>query len=125
MLTRDFEKDPARIAGLERIVSRWAAAREKLGVPIVMFFMPAGGQLRRPAYLGNFRELRRISRAAGFPFLDIVGPFENHPDPGKLYLLPRDGHLSPAGHALVGDALAKLILKEGFLKKDLLKKKGP
>lgn len=30
--------------------------------------------------------------------------------------------LSPAGHALVGEALAKLILKEGFLKKGLSKK---
>ena len=68
----------------------------KLGVPIVMFFMPAGGQLRQTAYLGNFRELRRNSRAAGFLILDIVGPFENHPDPGKLYLLPRVGHMSPS-----------------------------
>jgi lysophospholipase L1-like esterase len=125
VLPRDFEKDPARIAGLEKIVSRWAAAGKKLGVPIVMFFMPAGGQLRQPAYLGNFRQLRRISRAAGFPFLDIVTMFENHPDPRKLYLLPRDGHMSPSGHALVGEALAKLILKEGLFKKGLSKKKRP
>ncbi len=116
-LRRDFDKDPELVAGVEKVVSEWAEIREKLGVPIIFSFIPAGGSLNAPAYQGDSRALRKASLASGFPFLDVIPLFEKEPDPRKLYLLPRDGHVSAAGHAVIGEALAQMVLKGGWLKK--------
>ncbi|MFP6870136.1 MAG: GDSL-type esterase/lipase family protein [Nitrospinota bacterium] len=116
-LHRDFDKYPAKVAGLEKLLSAWRRVRDKTGVPIILFFMPPGGAIQSPPHQGEFRALRRAAAAQGFPFLDVVKLFENHPAPRKLYLHPRDGHMSAKGHALVGDALARMMLKGGWLKK--------
>ena len=116
-LRRDFDNNKEDVAGLEGIVAEWRRAREKIGVPIVMTYVPAGGSLGSPRHQGEFRAFRRITRARGFPFLDVVGLFEKHPAPRSLYLHPRDGHMSAEGHRVMGEALAKLILKGGWLKK--------
>ncbi|MFQ6110796.1 MAG: SGNH/GDSL hydrolase family protein, partial [Nitrospinota bacterium] len=116
-LRRGFDKNPELVAGVEKVVSQWVAVRKKLGIPIIFSFIPAGGALNAPDYQGDRRVLRRASLASGFPFLDVVPLFEKQPNPRKLYLHPRDGHVSAAGHALIGEALAQMVLKGGWLKK--------
>ncbi len=116
-LPRDFEKDPKLVEGLERVVSEWVKAREELKIPFIFSYIPPGGALNAPAYQGHSRELKRVSREKNFPFLDVGSLFEKHPDPRKLYLHPRDQHMSAAGHALMGGALAELVLRGGWLKK--------
>ncbi|MEE9241107.1 MAG: SGNH/GDSL hydrolase family protein [bacterium] len=116
-LPRNFEKNPKLLEGLERVVSGWVKAREELGIPMIFSYIPAGGSLNAPAYQGQSHALKRVSRAKGFPFLDVVSLFEKYPDPRRLYLHPRDGHMSAAGHAVVGEALSELVLKGGWLRK--------
>ena len=116
-LPRSFEKSPKLLEGLERVVSGWVKAREELGIPMIFSYIPAGGSLNAPAYQGQSHVLKRLSRAKGFPFLDVVSLFEKYPDPRGLYLHPRDGHMSAAGHAVVGEALSEPIRKGGWLRK--------
>ncbi len=117
VLRVNFDNNKGDVADLGEIVAGWSRAREKIGVPIVMTYIPAGGSLGSPRHQGEFRAFRRVTREQEFPFLDVVGLFENHPAPRSLYLHPRDGHMSAEGHNAVGEALAKLILKGGWLKK--------
>ena len=70
-----------------------------------------------PRYQGNSKALHRLSNAQGIPFLNLFPLFDGHPDPRKLYLHPRDGHMSAAGHALMGEALSELILKGKWFEK--------
>lgn len=113
----NFDKNPRNVVGLEKLLGAWRRIRDRTGIPIILFFMPAGGAIQSPPHQGEFRALRRGAAAQGFPFLDVVQLFENHSTPKKLYLHPRDQHMSAIGHALVGDALARMILRGGWLKK--------
>ena len=113
---RDFEQIGSLREGLDRMIGEWEKAREAHRLPIVFTFIPAGGALGHPELQGDARALRRASLARGVPYVDAVSRLERQPDPRRLYLHPRDGHMSAAGHAVVGEAIAERILKEGWLK---------
>ncbi|MEE9276017.1 MAG: SGNH/GDSL hydrolase family protein [bacterium] len=115
-LKRDFDKKPERVAGLARMIGRWEKVRDRLGIPVIFAYIPPGGSLGAPALQGEARAMRRLSRAARFPYLDVLSLFERVPDPRTLYLHPRDWHMSAAGHALVADALTRMALEGGWLK---------
>jgi lysophospholipase L1-like esterase len=116
-LPRNFDQNPKLIEGIERVLSEWVETRRNIKIPMIFSYIPAGGALNAPEYQGEFRELKRVSREKKFPFLDVVSLFEKHPQPRKLYLHPKDGHMSEAGHAVMGEALSKKILEAGWLKK--------
>jgi hypothetical protein len=112
----DFERNPANVEGLEKMLREWAGVLGERRLPAVFTFLPAGGALGFPGLQGHARALRRGSAAHGFPYADAVSALERQPDTRRLYLHPRDGHMSPLGHAVVGEALADLILKGKWLK---------
>jgi lysophospholipase L1-like esterase len=114
-LPRNFDQDPANIAGLEKLFVQWVDARTRTGIPMLILFIPAGGSIHAPDYQGEVRLLRQVTKAKGFPFLDALSLFERHPAPRTLYLHPQDGHMSAAGHAVVGEALTKMVLEGGWL----------
>ncbi|MBT3820775.1 MAG: hypothetical protein HOG04_05200, partial [Nitrospinaceae bacterium] len=116
-LSRDFDKKAGRVADLKEMVSEWKKTREKTKLPIVMYYMPAGGALGSPPHQGEFRALRQLSLEAGLPFYDVMKLFESHPTPRKLYQHPKDGHIGDLGHAVLADAFAKMIIERGYLKK--------
>ena len=112
---RGFEKNPATLEGLDRMLREWKKVRDDRKVPIVFAFIPAGGALDFPELQGHALALQRASREHEFPYVDAVAALERQPDRRRLYLHPRDGHLDAAGHAAVGEALAGMILKGGWL----------
>ena len=116
-LPRDFDKKAGRVADLKEMIAEWKKTREETGVPIVIYYMPAGGALNSPPHQGEYRALRRLSAEAGLPFYDVVKLFENDPAPRKLYQHPKDGHIGARGHAVLADALARMIIESGYLKK--------
>lgn len=111
-----FERKPANVEGLEKMLREWGKVRGGRGLPVIFTFIPAGGALGFPELQGHARALQRGSATHGFPYVDVVSALERQPDPRGLYLHPRDGHMSASGHAVIGEALADLILKGKWLK---------
>ncbi len=116
-LPRDFDKKAGRVADLKEMIAEWKETREKIGVPIVIYYMPAGGALNSLPHQGEYRALRQLSLEAGLPFYDVVKLFESDPAPRKLYQHPKDGHIGAKGHTVLADALARMIVDGGYLKK--------
>ncbi len=114
---RNFDKDQSKVEGLKKLLADWEKARDRLGIPFLFLHTPLGGALHAPDFQGESRALRRLSRSRGFLYLDVVPLLERHPAPRTLYLHPRDGHMSAAGHAIIGEALAKMVLEREWLGK--------
>jgi hypothetical protein len=113
----DFDGDERLAATLEKILNDWDKARKSLDVPVVFTYIPIGGALHFPEFQGDARALARLSSEKRFPYFNLIPHLERHPAPRILYLHPRDGHMSAAGHMIFGEAFAKWFLESGRLKK--------
>ena len=54
------------------------------------------------------RELEAACQGSGIEFASCSAPFLRHENPQRLYS-PRDDHWNDAGHAIVGEELAKAV----------------
>lgn len=92
---------------------RSGAARRGAGLLVVV--IPDAGQVGFPELQSPTRRLLTICKNEGIACLDTTPRFEAAPEPLNLYLYPLDPHLSPAGHALVAQAVAERIADGGLL----------
>jgi len=72
-------------------------------IPSVNFFRIPKGSVKYISFL------RERSQKHGIDFIDLSRDFWEERTVERFYLYPWDGHLSPAGHALVARQLAPLI----------------
>jgi lysophospholipase L1-like esterase len=113
---------PARprrqLAVTERLLQQLAEACRAIGAPLVVVSIPqqfqalhrarhaSGGDVDVALYDRHFSAL---ARREGFAWLSTLGPLVASPTPvGDLYFR-LDGHLTPAGHAIVGAAVAEVL----------------
>jgi lysophospholipase L1-like esterase len=71
----------------------------------------AGGTLVRDAATERFR---RALAPLGLPTLDLLPVLRGEPDPAGLFF-QENVHLTPRGHRVVGDALARWLEHEGLI----------
>jgi hypothetical protein len=63
--------------------------------------------------LKGIRVLEQRLGARGIPYVDVVGPLREHPDPESLYY-ERDGHTTPAGNRVIADTLERFLQRDYF-----------
>jgi lysophospholipase L1-like esterase len=98
----------------------------KLGVPLVVVSIPQQFQVLYRASQGKAapevdvdlydRHFAELGSSAGFTWIPTLESLARAKDPGRLFYR-LDGHLSPAGHAIVGEVLAQALapyLQRGF-----------
>ncbi|MEZ4771423.1 MAG: GDSL-type esterase/lipase family protein [Caldilineales bacterium] len=57
----------------------------------------------------------QIFEQAGVPFLDLLPTFRAHAEQGDQLHLRQDGHWTPAGERLAGEATAEFLVEQGML----------
>ena len=114
---RNFDRDPALVRAFSEKLGEWKKERDRLGVPVILSYIPFGGALHHPGYQGEARLLKRLSREMGLPYLDVLSMFEKEKDPRTLYFHPVDNHATKKAHRLIGEALARIALERSLLKK--------
>jgi hypothetical protein len=99
-----------RVVAVHRTLARMNALCAARGVrllvahvpPINLFWHARGSR----AYVAG---LERFCREHGLQFLDLSERFWREQDSDSLYLYPWDNHMSPRGHAVVAEELARLV----------------
>lgn len=128
------EQPPAEIdeafAAARDVVAQMDAEIRARGARTAIVLVPARFQLD-PAELGRVQEMvaadgytitadgasRRFRQALaplGIPMLDLLPIFLAAPDPGAIFF-ESTVHLTPAGHRLTADAIARFLESEGLL----------
>ena len=93
---------------------------ESSGARLLVIYIPMEGQLAKKEYSQHVKAymnapivndvnqwLESFTRAQNVPFLDFLPIFEKHKE--EAIYLNHDGHLTPHGHALVAEALEKVL----------------
>lgn len=114
------------------LTSELRAESEALGAPLAAVIVTAPEQVypdrwqRRlednpamAAYSWDLEQPNRLAaelfQAAGVPYLDLLPTFRAHAEAGELLHLRRDGHWTPAGERLAGEAVADFLTSEDLL----------
>lgn len=111
-----------RLADLDLMAGEMAERIHREGLPFVILFTPqriqaslANPALRPPGVdptaIGN--AIAAIAARHGIAFIDTYEAFRRTPDSDKLFY-PVDGHMTPAGHALVAQALVQGLLSSAL-----------
>jgi len=97
---------PQRLDDHRMVLRALRAAAGAAGVPLTVVIMPERGQVqRRLSDLPN-NQLRSLLNDIGVPIVDLLPILRDHADRGEQMFNPVvEGHLSPAGHAVVAAAL--------------------
>ena len=98
---------------MEREYSRMAQLADSIGARLVLVHIPQRGPWGPESdYLPA--RLSQWAGAHGAQFLDVLPVMRRAPNPGQLYY-PADGHCTPAGYAVVADALFEYLMRERLL----------
>ena len=120
------ERPQRQLEVTDALFRQLVAECRKLGVPLVVVSIPQQFQVLYRASQGEApseidvdlydRHFAELGSSAGFTWVPTLEPLARAKDPGRLFYR-LDGHLSPEGHAIVGEVLAKALapyLQRGF-----------
>jgi lysophospholipase L1-like esterase len=98
---------PREWAEIEAEYARMAGLAAGIGARFAVVYIPERGPWGE-AQDDQIRRLRAWSAAHGAQFIDALPAFRAHPHPDSLHYA-KDGHCTPAGYALVADAVARAL----------------
>jgi hypothetical protein len=108
--SRAHQADSARQeATMSFLMEQLAETVGSMGAKLLVVYIPDASSANRPPPAVLLRSVAKLN----FLFLDMTEAFARG-DPSTYYI-PRDGHPSVAGHALIAEEIIKLVRREKIL----------
>ena len=104
-----------------QLLQRLKTAAGKQQVPVRLVLLGSGALVHQPSSVsGQYqvflqRKIHQIAQAEGIPVIDLAESMRQKRQQGairELWFHPNEGHLTPAGHAVVAELLAEALSAE-------------
>jgi hypothetical protein len=107
----------AKSLAFERHLQDLVEMAKKSGSMPVLVYLPSYYQVYNQAYTGVLnKKLAEFAGRLNVPFFDATNTLRQSSDK-MLFLMPRDGHMSPSGNHALGEVVSDFFLKEGLVGK--------
>jgi lysophospholipase L1-like esterase len=98
------------------VLQEVAELGRRRGFALLVVFHPIQGEAVRQEWLPGMDRLQeRLSAMPGVATLDLLGALRVSPEDSAQLFWPLDGHYTPRGYAIMGEAVARTVLEKRLL----------